>query len=91
MSFAFATCDRRRALGFLKTIYPDREVKDTAEDAGPLLDLVEKDIVRISDPAMHGPNAAIIPSTNWNESRRSEVMDVCQRFHRGPVVETSNV
>lgn len=64
MDFQFATCDRVRALGFLKKFYPGRVVEDTPESAGPLLDLVERDIVRIPDPDYH--NGAMFPSTNWD-------------------------
>lgn len=81
MHFMFATCDRRMALGFLKRIYPSRTVEDTAADAGPLLDLVEADIVRIPDPYYHA--AAVQPGKKWDEARRDEIVEVCRRFHEG--------
>jgi len=63
----FATCTRYRALDFIREVYPD--AADTPASAGPLLDLVEQDIVRVQDPAMHG-QVGIIPATNWDESYR---------------------
>lgn len=80
-SFMFATCDRQMALGFLRKIY-SRPIEDTPEDAGPLLDIVEADIVRIPDPAFHRPD--VMPSTNWDESRREELIAICRKFHEGP-------
>lgn len=79
MAFAFATCDRKRALGFLKSLYPSRIIQDTPESAGPLLDLVQLDIIRICDPGFHG--GQVIIGTNWDESRSAEVQSVCQKFH----------
>lgn len=80
-SFMFATCDRQRALSFLKQLYPSRVIVDTSESAGPLLDYVEKDIVRIPDPMMHGNRVEVSPSTNWNEKYRDEIYKVAKTFH----------
>ena len=35
MSFQFATCDRRMALGFLVKLYPSHTVTDTEDCAKP--------------------------------------------------------
>lgn len=80
-TFQFATCDRRRALGFLKALYPGSEVADTPEDAGPVLDLVEADIIRIPDPMMHGSRVAIMPSKNWDATREEEFVGALRKFH----------
>ena len=79
MGFSFATCDRRSALGFLKKSYPAREIDDSGATA-TLLDLVEKDVIRVQDPMMH-PNTQIIPSTNWDETQRDQIVAICQKFH----------
>ena len=79
MGFSFATCDRKSALGFLQKSYPGREVDDSGSTA-TLLDLVEKDVIRVQDPMMH-PNTQIIPARNWDEDRRDQVVAVCQAFH----------
>jgi hypothetical protein len=60
MSITFATCDRHRALGFMKKLYPNCAVEDTKESAGPVLDFVAADIIRIGDPDFH--SGAVFPS-----------------------------
>lgn len=83
MNIHFATCNRVDALRFLKKVYKSRIIEDSPEDAGPMLDLVEKDIIRIQDPMMHSVNGTIqvIPGTHWDESKRPEITEVCRRFH----------
>jgi hypothetical protein len=54
MSFAFATCDRRNALGFLQKLYPSYRVEDTDDSVKALLDIIEADELRICDPSFHG-------------------------------------
>lgn len=78
MGFAFATCERHRALGFLKKMYPSAEVTDTDESAKPLLDQVEKDVIRVGDPDFHG--GAIFPSKGSPEEI-SAAMGEAQKFH----------
>lgn len=75
----FATCERRRALEFLKKFYPSRVIEDTPESAGPVLDLVEQDLFRIPDPDFHG--GTVFPGPKWDESRREECVSVMDRFH----------
>ena len=81
--FMFATCNRRDALEFLRVLYPDRTIEDSPECAGPLLDLVEKDFLRIRDPAMHG-HPTVVQGKRWAESELSidEALRVCQDFHQ---------
>lgn len=80
MAFYFATCDRQRALGFLKKLYPSAVIEDAPESAGPLLDLVERDVMRIPDPDFHQP-AQVIPGDAWNEAEREACVAICQAFH----------
>ena len=56
-------------------------MEDTPESAGPLLDYVEKDIIRIPDPMMHGSQVGLLPTTNWNENLRGEVYETAHKFH----------
>lgn len=77
----FATCERSRALQFIQQVYPNKSITDTPDCAGPLLDLVEKDIVRVQDPMMYGSRIAITPNaTNWDESYRDQVIAACALF-----------
>lgn len=69
----FATCDRNRALGFLKAFYDNGKVEDKGI-IKEVLDLVQADIIRIPDPALH-QNGAILPSNNWDDARREEIID----------------
>lgn len=81
MNIEFATCERKTALGFIQKVYPSKEITDTPECAGPLLDLVERDIVRIQDPMMYGNKIAVSPNAqNWDEKYRDEVIAACQLF-----------
>lgn len=54
MSFAFATCERHRALEFLKQLYPGSTVEDTETSVKDLLDIIEADELRVCDPNFHG-------------------------------------
>lgn len=54
MSFAFATCERQRALEFLKQLYPGSTVEDTDASVKDLLDIIEADELRVCDPNFHG-------------------------------------
>lgn len=86
MNFNFATCERHRALGFIQRVYPSKDVTDTPESAGPLLDFVEKDIVRIQDPTMHGSNIEVIQGTHWEDAdadTQAAVMAACTKLHEG--------
>lgn len=67
MSFSFATCDKKRALEFMKSLYPSQEV--TEVKIGKLLSLVEKDVLRIQDPMMHS-KAQVIQGTKYTESMK---------------------
>ena len=80
MILQFATCERARALDFIRRVYPTRTVDDSPECAGPVLDLVERDIVRIQDPLMYGPTIQVVPGVHWDESNRDAVASVCKRF-----------
>lgn len=81
MSFQFATCERVRALGFIQRVYSGDSITDTPDSAGPLLDFVEKDIVRIQDPMMHGDSPQVVPGNNWDEKYRDAVVVACEVFH----------
>ena len=52
MNISFATCEPKRALEFIRTVYSERTV--TEEQCKEVLDLVAQDIIRIQDPMMHG-------------------------------------
>lgn len=81
MNIEFATCERHRALGFIQKVYPSKNITDTPDCAKPLLDLVEKDIVRIQDPTMYGNRIEVSPNAkNWKEEYREQVINACKLF-----------
>lgn len=81
MNIEFATCERVRALEFIQRVYPSKKITDTPDCAGPLLDLVEKDIVRIQDPTMYGNRIGVSPNADkWEEKYRDEVVAACKLF-----------
>ena len=81
MNIEFATCERHHALGFIQKVYPSKNITDTRDSAGPLLDLVERDIVRVQDPAMYGDRIEVSPNaTNWKEEYREQVIAACKLF-----------
>lgn len=75
MNIQFATCNRKNALDYIQKVYPNVEVKDEGS-VSELLDLVEKDIIRIQDPMMYGNRIGIIPSANWEEKHREKVIEL---------------
>ena len=74
----FATCERGRALDYLRQTLPDAELYDSRTSIGPFLDLVEGDIVRVQDPLMYGKRIAINPGKKWDEKWREKVMEAAQ-------------
>jgi len=81
MNIEFATCERAHALSFIQRVYPSKTITDSPESAGPLLDFVEKDIVRIQDPSMYGNTIAVSPNAkNWKDEYREQVVAACQLF-----------
>lgn len=83
MNIQFATCERNRALEYIQRVYPSYKITDTPDSAGPLLDFVERDIVRIQDPMMYGGNIAVVPTAaNWSEEYREAVVAACEMLTR---------
>lgn len=81
MDIEFATCEHKQALEFIQQVYPSKTITDTPECAGPLLDLVERDIVCVQNPMMYGNQIVISPNaTNWDEKYRDEVVSACRLF-----------
>ncbi|NIR76736.1 MAG: hypothetical protein GWN53_17030 [Gammaproteobacteria bacterium] len=80
MEVQFATCVRPKALEYIQKVYPSKEITDTEDSAGPLLDLVEAGVVRVQDPTMYGNRIGIIPGKNWDDSRRGEVTKAAALF-----------
>lgn len=66
MSFMFASSNRSLALEFLQKIEPSVNLTDTEDSAKDLLDIIERDEIRVTDPSFHAPQ--IVQAKNWNET-----------------------
>lgn len=80
MAFQFATCDVHRARGFIQSVYPDREIDFDAPAVAAVLDLIRRDVVRVTDPAMHG-FAQIVGSTGYTAAMHGEVYAASKAMH----------
>ena len=82
MAFAFATCNRRSALQFIQKVYSDKNITDTPDSAGPLLDLVAQDICRVQDPMMHGDTIMVIAGHNCDNKPETieAIQSACRLF-----------
>jgi len=80
MNVEFATCVRRTALEYLQKVIP--KATDTPDSAGPLLELVDKDILRIRDPFMYGNGAmAAVGGKNWDSKHTQAAKDAIDLLH----------
>jgi len=81
MLIRFATCERKKALSFLRGHYPGRKIEDTPESAAGVLNFVEKDFIRIPDPNCH--DGTIYPSGNWpsDKHEQNRVIAALKLFH----------
>lgn len=82
MDIEFATCNRKSALEFIRQVYPSKNITDSPKSAGPLLDFVERDLVRIQDPMMYGNRIQVVPGKAWveDENVRKQVVAACKLF-----------
>lgn len=87
MGLQFATCDRGRALAFIEQCYPTHKISDTPGNAKELLDWVEKDVVRLLDPNMHG-NCQVVPGNNWDAIHQDTIIKAAQQLNETPLKET---
>jgi len=68
MQIEFATCERNKALDWIRQVYPSATIEDAPESAGPLLDFIEQDRIRIQDPMMYGHRINVVPGRKWVET-----------------------
>lgn len=82
MHIEFATCERLTALNFLRAVYPGKDVVDTPDCAGPLLDLVAQDILRVQDPMMYGGRIGIVAGKAYEAHHAEQAASTAQEFAR---------
>ena len=71
MNIEFATCVKATAFGYLQKVYPSKDLKE--EMCSKLLDLVQKDIVRIRDPLMYGNRIAVVQGQKYNSENKKDI------------------
>lgn len=73
MSIIFATCDVKKAMGFINKMYPSH--KDLIEEDIPqLVKLINRDVVRVQDPDFHQP-CQIIEGRNYTKEYSVDIFD----------------
>jgi len=77
----FGTNNRKTALEYIQRSEPSKN--HTEESAVKLLDLVEKDVVRVGDPFMHGGKSPITPSDTYTDDMHNEVMTAINDMRSG--------
>lgn len=78
MNIEFATCSKITALEYIKEVYPNDDVTELM--VSKLLDLVEKDIVRIRDPFMYGKRIAVISGKNYDSSYTQQIDEAIEQM-----------
>ena len=63
MNIEFATCNKSTAFSYLQKVYPNTCL--TVNMVSKLLDLVDKDILRVRDPLMYGKTIGVIAGNNY--------------------------
>ena len=76
--FCFVVRKREEALLAIKKVYPGKEITDSPDSAGELLDFVEKGVISIMDPSFHGSQIEVMPGKNWDDSLKDDVVFACK-------------
>ena len=78
MNIEFATCSKGTAFGYLQKVYPSKTI--TEKMCSKLLDLVDKDIVRIRDPYMYGNRIAVIGGNKYMPENKPEIDEAIEQL-----------
>jgi hypothetical protein len=73
--FSFASCDWNGfpgARNHIQKMYPNKVIDDTK--ISKLIDLINKDILRVQDPDCHQP-CQIVQGTKFKEDEHQELVD----------------
>lgn len=73
MKVDFATCDPKRALQFIKKVYPSITIEEGCAEVKSFLSLVSRDIVRLQDPYMHGNRIQVIEGKKKTDQDMGEI------------------
>ena len=78
MYIQFATCSRQTALRWIQSAYPDGGAMDTKDSIGDLLDMIESDEIKVTDPEMHG-SCGLILSKNQKPDSQERAFKVLEK------------
>ena len=78
MNIAFATCNRRVAEKFIQEVNPS--VVINFDNCKKLLDLIERDVLRVCDPMMHGKAGLVIGGKNYSKSFDKSIAEAQREF-----------
>lgn len=79
--FQFASCQwEPYAKSFLQKMYPAKNID--AEKIPKLVSLINEDVLRIQDPAMHQPCQIVIGKNYVAEEHDGQVADAISEFKR---------
>jgi len=84
MNIEFATCSRKTAFEYIQKVYPSIEIKEPM--ISELLDLVEKDIIRVRDPYMYGSVIAVIAGNNYKTENKAEIDDAIWQLKENKLI-----
>lgn len=79
MEIQFATCDEVLAKRHIIKSYPGCKIDFAAPAIEAVLDLIRRDVVRVTDPDFHRP--AIVPSRGYNGDMHAEVYAASKAMH----------
>lgn len=76
----FASCQwNPYAKSFIEKMYPSKKIED--EKIPKLIKLINEDILRVQDPALHQP-CQIIAGSNYSSNKKAEVEEAIEEFKR---------
>lgn len=84
MNLQFATCERRNAIRFLQTGYPNRNLKQ--ERLPKLCKALDDDIVRVFDPKFH--TLALVAGKNYKDEHLSLMHEIKEEIGNSPLIES---
>jgi len=78
MEITFATSERNTAFGYIQKVYPSKTI--TENQCSKLLDLVQRDILRIQDPMMYGNRIGVIAGNKYSSEFKPEIDSAIQQL-----------
>ena len=84
MNIEFATSERQTAFGYIQKVYPTKTI--TEDQCSKLLDLVNRDILRIQDPMMYGNRIGVIQGAAYKAGDKPEIDAAIQQLKEEGII-----